>query len=158
MKLSAGKAAETVGVTTPTITKAIKSGRLSAERTEDGKGWLIDPAELCRVFPPLNGKSAEKGKALGSETPKDTAFTATLEAELKALRERFDDFRAMSDRERDELRRDRDRWHEQATGALRQLGEVSQTLKIIEDRREEAEKSARERPKGLAGWFTRKSA
>jgi hypothetical protein len=44
---TAAKAAE---VSRPTIQRAIKSGKLSAIRNENGS-YAIDPAELARVFP-----------------------------------------------------------------------------------------------------------
>jgi len=43
-------ASKLASVTRPTIYKAIKKGTLSAERAPDGSGWLIDTAELMRVY------------------------------------------------------------------------------------------------------------
>jgi len=51
MKFSLGQAAKETGLDKSTISRAIKSGRLSAQR-KDGSGYEIDPAELFRVFPP----------------------------------------------------------------------------------------------------------
>lgn len=48
-KLSASQAAKRVGVSTPTISRAIKSGKISAEPNPKG-GWFIDPSELKRVY------------------------------------------------------------------------------------------------------------
>jgi len=48
--LSLAQAAKAAGKSRPTIARAIKSGRLSAARTETG-AFAIDPAELARVFP-----------------------------------------------------------------------------------------------------------
>jgi hypothetical protein len=45
-------AAAATGVNLSTVLRAIKAGRLSAQRDETG-GWQIDPAELHRVFAPL---------------------------------------------------------------------------------------------------------
>jgi predicted site-specific integrase-resolvase len=42
-------AAAATGVNRSTVLRAIKAGRLSAQRDEQG-GWQIDPAELHRVF------------------------------------------------------------------------------------------------------------
>jgi hypothetical protein len=52
MKFSLGQAAKETGLDKSTISRAIKSGRLSAHRKEGGGGYEIDPAELFRVFPP----------------------------------------------------------------------------------------------------------
>jgi hypothetical protein len=44
--------AAATGVNRSTILRAIKAGKLSAER--DGSGaWVIQPVELHRLFPPL---------------------------------------------------------------------------------------------------------
>ena len=101
MKLSASKAAKEAGVSIPTITRAIEKGRLSAEKTEDSKGskgYLIDPAELFRVFPPKpkpsNDHPNETPAILGTETPNETGV---LQVEIKMLRERLEDKDAVID-------------------------------------------------------------
>jgi hypothetical protein len=53
MKFSLGQAAKETGLDKSTISRAIKSGRLSAQR-KDGGGYEIDPAELFRVFSPAS--------------------------------------------------------------------------------------------------------
>ena len=50
--LSLLEAAEQTGPSKGTIWRAIKSGRMSVTRLEDG-GFAIDPAELFRAFQPL---------------------------------------------------------------------------------------------------------
>ncbi len=47
--LTLGQAARLTGTSKTTLTRAIKAGRLSASRREDG-GYRIDPAELSRVY------------------------------------------------------------------------------------------------------------
>ena len=49
--LSLREAAEEAGTSKSTIWRAVKSGRMSATRTDDG-GFAIDPGELFRAFPP----------------------------------------------------------------------------------------------------------
>lgn len=132
--LSAGQAAKAAGVTTPTISKAIKKGRLSyVERTANG--YLIDPAELFRVFPPAAEKGAETLAGLGLETPLETPAmvelrvgNARLETELAAMKVLAD-----------ELRQDRDEWRKQA-----------QTLLLADHSR----KATPERKGGLFAWLT----
>lgn len=60
--LTLGEAEKEVGVTKSTISRAIKDGRLSANRNEHGH-YQIDPAELFRVYPPINQQvdGAEQG-------------------------------------------------------------------------------------------------
>ena len=47
--LSLGQAARLVRTSKTTLKRAIKAGRLSATRRDDG-GYQIDPAELARVY------------------------------------------------------------------------------------------------------------
>ena len=89
MKLTAGQAAKETGKSIPTITRAIASGRLSAEKSEDGRGYLIDPAELFRVFQPVTQgvtKDPANPAMLGDEIPNETGV---LEVELAVLREKL---------------------------------------------------------------------
>ena len=69
-------AAAATGVNRSTILRAIKAGRISAQRDETN-GWQIDPAELHRVFPPLPS-GATTATQLG-------ATTDALVAELRAV-------------------------------------------------------------------------
>jgi hypothetical protein len=47
---SLAQAAKAAGKSKPTIARAIKAGKLSATRGEDGS-YTIDPSELARVYP-----------------------------------------------------------------------------------------------------------
>jgi hypothetical protein len=96
-------AAAATGVNRSTILRAIKAGRISAQRDETN-GWQIDPAELHRVFPPLPS-SATTATQLG-------ATTDALVAELRAV---------IAD-----LRRDRDAWREAFENAQRLLPRPTQ--------------------------------
>lgn len=66
-----GEAARATGKSKPTIAKAVKTRRLSAERGEDGR-YRIDPAELHRVYPLA---SQLNGHPFRSLTPEETGFT-----------------------------------------------------------------------------------
>lgn len=110
MKLSASKAAEATGKSIPTISRAIKSGRLSARKL-DGGGYEIDPAELFRVFEPVSQNSSETPNVSPAATPSENK---ALEVEVKMLRE-------LLEREREvvtDLAKDRDHWRQQATALL----------------------------------------
>lgn len=87
MKYSASQAAKATGKAIPTITRAIKSGKISAEPKEGG-GYLIDPAELHRVFPPVTSKGDATPTMSQIETPSDMR---ALQAEIEGLRERIAD-------------------------------------------------------------------
>jgi len=62
MHLSLGQAAKETGMDKSTISRAIKSGKLSATRQEHG-GYAIDPAELFRVFAPASKDTEQPGLA-----------------------------------------------------------------------------------------------
>ncbi|KAG1649246.1 hypothetical protein GQR58_029182 [Nymphon striatum] len=55
--LTLGEAEKEVGVTKSTISRAIKDGRLSANRNKHGH-FQIDPAELFRVYDPIGSQGA----------------------------------------------------------------------------------------------------
>ena len=99
MELSASQAAKSVGKSVPTITRAIKNGKLTA-KPRDGGGWIIDAAELFRVWPAISNDTDEKNTMLGSET---TIEASMLERELELTREMLNEAKA-----------DRDSWKEQA--------------------------------------------
>jgi Helix-turn-helix domain len=54
------EAARATGKSKPAISKAIKSGRLSGSRADDGS-YRIDPAELERVYPVTGNYPFDKG-------------------------------------------------------------------------------------------------
>lgn len=85
--LSASQAAKRVGKSVPTITRAIKSGKLSAE-PRDGGGWIIDPSELFRVWPAISDESNVTSTRLGGEAPVEISV---LQAKLEVLEQRFGD-------------------------------------------------------------------
>jgi len=89
MKFTAGQAAKEVGKSLPTISKAIKTGRLSAKRV--GNRYEIDASELFRVWP----KSADvedlpiergKGSPLASVNSNDRGEIKALQDALNAER------------------------------------------------------------------------
>jgi hypothetical protein len=49
-------AAAAVGRNKTAILRAINAGRISVAKDEDGE-WIIDPAELHRIYPPLRSAS-----------------------------------------------------------------------------------------------------
>jgi len=101
MKFTASQAAKETGKSIPTISRAIKSGKISAERTPSG-GYLIEPSELFRVFKPITVKPNVMGKTLDSETPYETLLlqqkVAVLEAALSDARDERDEWRNQAKR------------------------------------------------------------
>lgn len=89
MQYTAGDAAKATGKNIATITRAIKSGKISASKDESG-AWRIAPAELHRVFPPLAQDSQNdqmQEYAILSQPSKLSNDSVLLE-ELATLRER----------------------------------------------------------------------
>ena len=96
MGITLREASEKVGVTRQTLMKAIKTGRVSAEKSDNGE-WRIEPVELFRVWHPVNGAQQPLQPELtGGDTP-------SLQVENRLLREQVA-----------ELREERNAWREQA--------------------------------------------
>lgn len=113
MVYTLGAAAKVSGKSKATISKAIKSGRLSAFKDETGV-YRIEPAELNRVYPfNVDGNQDRTPQAL-EETPEKGGFFRELQARLEAAHERLADKEALIA----DLREDRDRWRQQATALL----------------------------------------
>lgn len=120
--LTLSQAARAISKSKSTLNRAVKSGRLSAVRNEDGT-FSIDPSELARAFP-QNTKEREPEprkdpieERLGTE---DSSKVAMLEQLLEREREALVREREVSA----DLKEDRDRWRAQATGLLSDLRTV----------------------------------
>src|SRR5271165_6657868 len=112
--LSLREAAEQARTSKSTVFRAIKSGRMSAARTDDG-GFAIDPAELSRVFQPGQSEKRLKGQDATPVATDETALRlAALDAEVKGLKDLLAEVKA----NRDELRQDRDEWRGRAERLL----------------------------------------
>jgi hypothetical protein len=106
---SLAQAAKAAGKSKPTVARAIKAGRLSATRGEDGS-YAIDPSELARVFPltgDITGTMKQSVPHNGAGT-----YPAMSSGEIEGLRlllaereETIRDLRARLDAEAEERRR-----------------------------------------------------
>lgn len=107
-ELSMSRAATITGKSKTTIHRAIKSGKLSATRNEDGT-YSINAAELSRVFHAVIPERSEWNDAEQAVTPSETdrIRIEALEAALNREREVNADLMA-----------DRDHWRQQATALL----------------------------------------
>jgi excisionase family DNA binding protein len=154
--ITLGNAAKQLGVSKPTLSKAISRGHLSATRREDGS-FSIDPAELMRWwessrhrfhlqpvshFQPLT-LSDESGNSSGN--PVDTVNTANtpapvdnevrvqlarLEAELAGVRELL----KVHKEQIDDLRGERDKLLGQVDAAHRLLTHQPATPPVATER------------------------
>lgn len=80
-KLSLTQAAKAVGKSKPTLSKAIKTGRLSAKKV--GQGYEIDASELFRVYP-------QRGQSEPVKEITSSNRVNLLELEIKMLREQLE--------------------------------------------------------------------
>jgi hypothetical protein len=120
MPYTLGQAAKATGLSKPTISEAIKKGKISARKNESGS-FEIDPAELHRVYPPVaSSASQDEQQTEHFRTHDLTGKIMVLEARLEALGELKDQIAA----ERDDLKAERDRLLgviEEQAGSVKQL-------------------------------------
>lgn len=117
--LTLSQAAKAISKSKSTLNRAIKSGRLSAVRNEDGT-FSIDPSELARAFPqnePERASMVHHEPALERPETGDFSKVFMLEQLLEKEREALAREREVSA----DLKEDRDRWRAQATGLLSDL-------------------------------------
>ena len=69
MSYSLSNAAAACGIYKSTVLRSIKSGRLTANKDALGQ-WRIEPAELHRVYPPVQSNDADGNGTRHGEQPK----------------------------------------------------------------------------------------
>ena len=110
MSYTLGTAAKATGKDRATISRAIRKGKISAKKGESGQ-WIIDPAELHRVYPALQQDNRENATHTDSD----------LLLEIAALKSKIDtviEREKLKDQILEEVRKDRDHWRQQATALL----------------------------------------
>lgn len=113
MPYSMGEAAKVLGLSKPTVSKYIKEGKIGATRTDDGKGYQIDPAELKRFQENYKKPSGGKPPTKTEETKtEDGDSVAVLKAKLEAAEARIADLEQREKEAREEARIANDRAHE----------------------------------------------
>ncbi len=116
MSYTLGDAAKATGKSKTTLHRAIKSGKISANKAVDGS-YSIDPAELHRVFPPAT--VATPVAPLQRNEPEQSGNTLeTLRIQLEMLEKERERERALLQETIADLREDRDKWRQQATALL----------------------------------------
>lgn len=107
-ELSLSQAAKETGKSKSTINRAIKTGKLSATRHEDGT-YSIAASELFRVF---SSGTPARSEWIDAQPVKEPDRTAAVRIEaLEAALQRERDLNA-------DLMADRDHWRQQATALL----------------------------------------
>ena len=128
MFLTLGQASQQSGFSKATLSRAIRDGKLSAQKSVETQSFKIDPAELHRYTEAMQVLRAtaeterEKHAATPSKDIESDSETAVetrvqeirkqveLEGRAKLAEERLADLKAQLE----EMRRQRDKWQEQA--------------------------------------------
>ena len=110
--MSLREAATATGTAKSTILRAIKSGRISATRTESG-GYEIDPSEIARAYGPLRTQHAEH-RSVGQDAPPPAPDATDNVAALLERVRALESLLTVERERRADLERDRDRWAAQA--------------------------------------------
>ena len=107
--LTLNQAAKAAGKSKSALLAAMRSGRFSASKDEQGY-YQIDPAELFRVYPPtgsLSGSQLDTGTATN---PISTAHSTTQEAAIwREKAELMERIIKATEAERDDLKAERER-------------------------------------------------
>jgi len=133
MKLTLGQAAKTAKRAKGTLSKALNSGSISAQKDDKGR-WQIDPSELQRWMDsnPLPN-TIENHDATPTETHRNPNGNSALAIEVKMLREKIEDLNLERDRERQNLT---DQIEDLKTEAERRSREHMQALAVLTDQRD----------------------
>ena len=117
MSYTLGEAAIACGKSKSTLSKAIKSGKISAFKNDNG-AFEIEPSELFRLYPPtpppIELNTIETVGVEQKETPKNTNNIEMLEAKLQMANERIDELKL----DKEKLEIDKEQWRQQATNLL----------------------------------------
>jgi peptidoglycan hydrolase CwlO-like protein len=93
-KITLRQAVEQFDVSRPTLTKSLKSGKISGEK--DAKGvWSVDPSELSRVY---NPRHKEQESEQPSEQHKNTPDFNYLQGKVDALEAQIEDIKEQRDK------------------------------------------------------------
>ena len=128
MVYTLSQAAKATGKDKSTISKAIKKGKISAARNEDGS-YKIDPVELHRWYPPVN--QDQDVQPVADSTPVNAEFLVRIK-ELEVKLEGSDQEKKLLRQQIDLLETDKDFLQQQLT----------RTTALLTDQREKDEEKA----------------
>lgn len=91
VNLSIREAVKHFNVSRPTLTKALKTGKISGQQDVNGQ-WSINPAEIARVYRPRSEEARERNRTLPVSLPLNGTSPNTLSPDdLTVLREQLDE-------------------------------------------------------------------
>lgn len=96
MLLTLGECARQLGISKGTVSKAIKTGKLSATKRED-HSFGIDPAELAR-YVEVNGHRFQKPAPIAQSETTGNAVNVQLELRIGDLKDQLNDMREQRDK------------------------------------------------------------
>lgn len=100
MNYTLGEAAKAAGFSKPTLSRAIKNGKLTAKKLEDGS-YQINPSELERWKEANGHRNTQKTQI---KTPPETPNrNSALQSEVEALLQQLETSKLERARERDQL-------------------------------------------------------
>lgn len=97
MRYTLGEAAKATGKSKPTIQRAIKSGKISAYKNENG-AYEIEPSELHRIYEVKQGNTKDNHHMKQNVTHESNSM---LQAEIDALRRELEQNQLERERERE---------------------------------------------------------
>lgn len=112
MAYTLGQAAKACGKSKSTLSKAVKAGKISITKNDDGS-FHIEPVELFRVFPAVS-QTGEGEQSERQETERETGKNTSKDMEIIELRIKLE---AAQERIKD-LEKDKEDWKAQATRLL----------------------------------------
>lgn len=135
MEYTLADAAKAARLNKSTLFRAIKGGRLSARRLEDGS-YRVDASELARVYDlqhlTRGGTDALQQSAPADVAPATAVAPRALETELAVLRVRLEMAEAAWENERRSLEEQRDREREIADDFRKRLDRAEERILALE--------------------------
>jgi hypothetical protein len=116
MSYTLGEAAKAVGKSKTTLHRAIKSGKISASKTDNGL-YVIEPSELHRLYPGVTVGTSD-APLPRNDTEQQSNTLGTLRIQMEMQEKERERERALLQETIADLREDRDKWRQQATALL----------------------------------------
>jgi len=152
MSWSISQAAKETGLSKSTISRAIKAGRVSALRQDDG-AYLIEPAELFRVYPREVAQPSPDARHEAVRNPHEEAY-ATPSHDVEILRVKLSMTEALLQQERENSKRQQ----ETVEDLRRRLDAASEKVLALAQPSSEARHDAPRNPPQPRRWWSWKKS
>ncbi len=144
MSYTLKQAAEAAGKSKPTILRAIQTGKISASKHDITGGWIIEPAELHRLFPLVQDDIIQPNMERYSDVLNETKV---LRRELELKDEKIKELQAERERESANVADLRRRLDIEAEDRRKLTNQITA---LLTDQSKESEKPPK---KKLFSWF-----